>query len=91
MSTQAPHRGVLILVLGILGFVLCPFLFIAAWIMGKGDLESMERGEMDLEGQGLTQAGMWIGIVGTVLLILSTVLTIGFMLLGIGVAGLSAS
>lgn len=81
MSTLSPHRGVLILVFSILGWVLCPFLLIAAWIMGKGDLEAMDRGEMDPEGRGLTAAGMWIGIVGMVVMILSILAGIAVMVL----------
>ena len=38
-----PHRGTLILVLGILSLVLCGFFTgIPAWIMGKGDLEKIK-------------------------------------------------
>jgi len=34
-----PHRGVLILVLGILGIVCCFILGIIAWVMGNNDLK----------------------------------------------------
>lgn len=52
-----PHRGGLILALGILGLVTCFICGIIAWIMGKNDLKEMEAGTMDLPGRGLTQAG----------------------------------
>ena len=39
-----PHRGTLILVLGILGLVVCGPLAIVAWIMGAGDLKEMDAG-----------------------------------------------
>jgi hypothetical protein len=39
-----PHRGPLILVLGILGLIMCPPLGIAAWFMGDSDLEKMKNG-----------------------------------------------
>jgi hypothetical protein len=65
-----PHRGNLILVLGILGFVVPLaglFLAIAAWVMGRRDLARMDRREMDPSGRGTTQAGFICGIVATVL------------------------
>ena len=46
-----PHRGVMILVFGILGFVLCPFFGIAAWVMGNSDLQEMDSGWMDPTGR----------------------------------------
>ncbi len=65
-----PHRGVLILVFGILGLVLCPFFGIAAWVMGNNDLQEMGNGQMDSSGRDLTKAGRICGIVGTSILIL---------------------
>jgi hypothetical protein len=59
-----PHRGVLILVLGILGIVMCFLLSIPAWIMGNTDLAEIDAGRMDPEGRGLTQAGKVLGIIG---------------------------
>jgi hypothetical protein len=34
-----PHRGTLILVLGILSLVVCGLLGIFVWVMGSGDLK----------------------------------------------------
>jgi hypothetical protein len=62
-----PHRGVLILVLGILGLMVCGIIGIFAWIMGKRDLDLMRRGLMDREGEALTKVGYILGIVATVL------------------------
>jgi F0F1-type ATP synthase membrane subunit c/vacuolar-type H+-ATPase subunit K len=59
-----PHRGVMLLVLGIAALVTCPLVGIAPWIMGRNDLRAIERGEVDPEGRQLTQAGMALGIVG---------------------------
>ena len=64
-STQlTPHRGVVILVLGILSLLLCFVFGIAAWMMGNADLKQMDAGLMDPEGRGLTQAGKLCGIIG---------------------------
>jgi len=89
MSTQAPHRGALILVLGILGLLVCQVLSFFAWIMGKGDLQRMDAGEMDSDGRGLTQAGMICGIVGVALLAIGILIFVVMMVFGLaaGAAG----
>jgi hypothetical protein len=65
-----PHRGVLVLVFGILSLVV-PYvgvvLGVVAWVMGHKDLKKMAAGSMDPEGRGLTLAGKVCGIVGTLL------------------------
>lgn len=71
-----PHRGVQILVFGILGLMLCPFFGIAAWVMGNSDLEEMDYGRMDPNGRDLTKAGRICGMVGTGLLILQVVVSV---------------
>ena len=78
-----PHRGTLILVLGILGLVVCAPLAIAAWVMGSGDLKQMDPGAMDPSGRGNTQAGKICGIIGTILMVIVIIVfgilfTIGF-------------
>ena len=67
----APHRGGIVLVLGILGFVMgCPIFSLMAWVMGSADLREMRAGRMDRSGEGITQVGhifgallslLWIG------------------------------
>ncbi|MFQ3167548.1 MAG: hypothetical protein ACI8QI_000076 [Limisphaerales bacterium] len=66
-----PHRGTLILVLGILSLTMCSiFTGIPAWIMGRGDLKKIGAGVMDPEGGGMSKAGMICGIISTILGIL---------------------
>lgn len=60
-----PHRAALILVFGILGFVVCPFFGVAAWVMGNTDLKEMAAGRMDATGKDLTKAGRICGIIAT--------------------------
>ena len=69
-----PHRGNLILILGILSIVFCQFVGIPAWLMGSQDLKEMKAGLMDPSGEGMTQAGRVCGIVGCVIMILQLVL-----------------
>lgn len=87
----APHRGTLILVLGILSLIICQILGPVAWIMGKGDLAQINAGRMDPEGKGLTQAGMVCGIIGTVLLALSLVIMVVYFILVVLVLGGAAA
>jgi hypothetical protein len=65
-----PHRGTLILVLGILSLVVCGFLGPVAWIMGGGDLKEMRAGRMDPSGEGSTNAGRICGMISSVFLAL---------------------
>jgi hypothetical protein len=68
-----PHRGVNILVFGILGFVVCQLFGIAAWVMGNRDLQEMDAGIMDPSGRDLTKAGRICGIIATALLGVSAI------------------
>jgi len=71
-----PHRGTLILVLGILGLIICAPLAIVAWVMGSGDIKQMDAGTMDPSGRGTTNAGRICGIIGTILLIVGIIVAI---------------
>src|SRR5216683_1403975 len=76
-----PHRGTLILVLGIVSIVASALggwcfgsggliglpLGIAAWVMGRRDLIKMRESSMDDEGKELTKAGWVCGIIGTIM------------------------
>lgn len=64
-----PHRGTLILVLGILSLIVCQILGIVPWVMANNDLKAMGAGQMDPSGRDLTTAGKICGIIALVLLI----------------------
>ena len=81
-----PHRGTMILVLGILGLLVCPFIGIAAWTMGKQDIVEMDGGVMDPEGRQLTQIGKILGIIAVVLLVVQIVVFAAILVLGGGAA-----
>jgi len=84
-----PHRGTLVLVLGILGLVVCGPLGIAAWIMGNNDLREINAGSMDPEGRSLTNAGRICGMIATILLALG--LVVGILLFLVGIIGAASS
>ncbi|HSS19114.1 MAG TPA: DUF4190 domain-containing protein [Pyrinomonadaceae bacterium] len=74
-----PHRGAMILVFGILGFVFCVFFGIAAWSMGNADLREMDDGLMDPSGRELTNAGRICGMIATGLMVLQILLLFIFV------------
>lgn len=88
---QQADRSTLILVLGILSIVLCQLCGPFAWIMGKNDLRKMDQGTMDPANQGITKGGMICGIIGTVLLAISVVLTILWILFVVVLVGAAAA
>jgi len=81
-----PHRGALILVLGILSLISCAVLGPFAWVLGNNDMQQINAGRMDPEGRGLTQAGRICGIISTAMMVLGCTM---FCLLGMlgGVRG----
>lgn len=74
-----PHRGVAVLVLGIVGLVLCFICGIIAWVMAKADLREMEAGQMDPSGMGMTKAGKICGMIG----VIWQIIILGIQLLGV--------
>jgi predicted Zn finger-like uncharacterized protein len=76
-----PHRGTLILVLGILSLVVFQPLGIFAWIMANTDLKEIDAGRMDPEGRQQTQIGKILGMISTILMAVSLVGGLLFCLL----------
>jgi len=62
-----PHRGTLILVMGLLGILVCFICGIFAWVWGNADIRKMNAGLMDPAGRSTTDAGRVIGIISVVL------------------------
>jgi len=80
-----PHRGGLILTLGILSLIGCGiFTGLPAWLMGAGDMRLMDSGQMDAEGRPLTQAGKICGLISTLLTVV--VVVVGVIYLAVGLA-----
>jgi len=79
-----PHRGTLILALGILSLPICGiFTGIPAWIMGKNDLKKIKAGQIDPEGEGITKGGMICGIISCVISLISIIGIVLLILLGV--------
>lgn len=74
-----PHRGGLILALGLISLVggisiYLPFVLgPVAWIMGNSDMAEIHAGRMDPSGEGMVQAGRVLGIISTAFLVIGLV------------------
>lgn len=78
-----PHRGPLILILGLTGLLIhCPIFPFMTWVMGSNDLREMQAGRMDPAGRDLTRAGMVVGIILSIVWIVGFLLFFGLMLIG---------
>jgi hypothetical protein len=86
-----PHRGALILIFGLIGLLACQPFSIAAWLMGGADMQKIRAGQMDPAGEGLTQVGYILGIIGSILFALSIVITIGALIFIFVIAAASAA
>ncbi len=78
----APHRGVMILVFGIVGLVFCGIFAILAWIFGNADIAEMNAGRMDATGRGMTDAGRILGMIACIIWIVGVL--IGFLVMVVG-------
>jgi hypothetical protein len=87
---MTPHRGTLILVLGILSLIICYPLGIVAWVMGNRDMKAIAAGTMDPEGKQLTNIGRILGIIGTVIFLVGAIAVVFFVVLGGAAAALGA-
>ena len=85
-NAMQPHRGTLILVLGILSLVVCGPVGIAAWIMGNTDLKEIDAGRMDPAGRGNTNAGRICGMIGTGFTVIGFILGLVGAVLFLGLA-----
>ena len=83
-----PHRGAVVLVLGILGIAVCLICGIIAWVMGNNDLREMDAGIMDSTGRGITQAGKICGMISVILTVVVIVLWVLLVVLGIAAGGM---
>jgi len=96
-----PHRGSLILTLGVISLVCVVIpcigwligipMAIAAWILGHRDLRRIKNREIDEDGLSGTQGGWICGIIATVLNSLLLFTCIGMMVTGLLAGGNAAT
>lgn len=70
-AQSASTQAITALVLGILGVVCCGLAAPIAWYLGVQELNAIQAGTSPVAGEGMAKAGKILGIIGTVLLILS--------------------
>ncbi|HZZ77926.1 MAG TPA: hypothetical protein VFE62_05385 [Gemmataceae bacterium] len=87
-NSLVPHRGTLILTLGLIGLVggincIIPVLLgPIVWGMARYDLQEMRAGRMDSAGESMTRTGMALGIISTVCLLIGMTLACLFLIWG---------
>lgn len=74
----APHRGLSILLLSILGWITCPIAGVAAWNMAAHDLNEMREKRMDPAGFAQTQAGYYLAFSN--LVVFTVTLVVGLLI-----------
>lgn len=72
-GSRTSARAVWALVLGILGIVCCILTGPVAWYLGAAEVKAVDAGLSSAESRGMALAGMILGIVGTVLLVLTVI------------------
>jgi mannose/fructose/N-acetylgalactosamine-specific phosphotransferase system component IIC len=72
-SATASSRAVTALVLGVLGIVCCAFCAPFAWYIGNQEVLAIRAGAAPAAGEGWATAGKILGIIGSVLLLLSLI------------------
>lgn len=71
-----PHRGYLLMVLGVLSFLIAP-IGPLVWHLGAKDSEKIRTGKMDQSGETLTSVATVCGMLATYELIIGTLFTCG--------------
>jgi DNA-directed RNA polymerase subunit RPC12/RpoP len=74
----APHRGLSILLLSILGWITCPIAGVVAWNMATYDLNEMREKRMDPAGFAQTQAGYYLAFSN--LVVFTVTLVVGLLI-----------
>ncbi len=70
-AAQSSNKPIISLVLGILGILCCGFLAPIAWYLGAQEIKAIQAGLSPSSGEGLAKAGMILGIIGSVIFILT--------------------
>jgi hypothetical protein len=81
-----PDRGVIVLVMGILSFVICGVFAIVAVIMGRSALNDINAGLANPNDKPLVQIGFWMGVVNLILHFLG----IAFFVVFLAIAAISS-
>ncbi len=78
-------QSVVIIVLAIVGFIICPVFSLVAWIMAGTALKDIQAGLVSPSNKGVIQAGYYLGLINCILALLS-ILGV-FVVLALAVVG----
>ncbi|MCU0242542.1 MAG: DUF4190 domain-containing protein [Vicinamibacteria bacterium] len=87
---EASGQAKTALILGIVGFLCCQLCGPVAWFMGAKERSAIRSGWSSQAGEGMATAGMILGIISTVFLILGLIFTVLWFLLFGGLAVLGS-
>ena len=76
IPAKASGRAVTALVLGILGLTCCGIMAPIAWILGSTELKDISIGLSSPVGKSYATAGKILGIIGTIMIIMSMLMAI---------------
>jgi len=86
---SASTNAIIALVAGIVSWLGCYGIAgVVAWIMGKGEINKIDRGESPEAGRTFAKIGMWLGIANLIVVALGI---IGFILYIVFIAALVGS
>jgi hypothetical protein len=81
---SASGMAITALVIGIASFFICWFIGgIAAWIIGKIEVNKIERGESPEAGKSMAKIGMWLGIINVIISILGIIIYIAIIVIAL--------
>ena len=70
-SQSSSTQAIVALVLGILGIICCGLLAPIAWYLGSQETRAIREGRSPVAGEGIAKAAMILGIIGTILFVLT--------------------
>jgi hypothetical protein len=80
----ASTNAIIALIAGIASYVFCwGIAGIIAWIMGKGELKKIDRGESSEAGRSMAKIGMWLGIINVILTIIVIIIYVLIILIAL--------
>lgn len=73
-KSETSVKALLSLIFGILSYFTCPLVFgVVAWVMGASELSDIREGKSSPDNKAMAMAGMWLGIINVVLIVLTIV------------------
>jgi hypothetical protein len=81
---KAGGNAVTALVLGVAGFFCCNLVGPVAWYMGHQERKAIRAGLSSPAGDGMALAGMILGIIDTILLVVSVLFIVLWILVSVG-------